>query len=153
METLSCDVLIIGSGAAGLRAAIAAKQHPLDLRGVSDIDWNADPFSASTRHIFGERYGARQRPVRIAPLAHHVMGGVRIDPGGQTSVPGLFAAGEVTGGLHGANRMGGNALTETVVFGARAGQAAGEWANNAPDGKIEGTPIDIMEPVLNKKGD
>jgi len=99
----------------------------LDLRGVSDTDWNADPFSASTRHIFGERYGAKQRPVRIAPLAHHVMGGVRIDPGGQTSVPGLFAAGEVTGGLHGANRMGGNALTETVVFGARAGQTASNW--------------------------
>jgi succinate dehydrogenase/fumarate reductase flavoprotein subunit len=99
----------------------------LDLRGVSDADWNADPFSASTRHIFGERYGAKHRPVRIAPLAHHVMGGVRIDPGGQTSVRGLFAAGEVTGGLHGANRMGGNALTETVVFGARAGHSASKW--------------------------
>lgn len=99
----------------------------LDLRGVSDGDWNADPFSASTFHILGERYGARERPVRIAPMAHHIMGGVKIDTRGQTSVQGLFAAGEVTGGLHGANRMGGNALTETVVFGARAGKAAGKW--------------------------
>jgi succinate dehydrogenase/fumarate reductase flavoprotein subunit len=56
------------------------------------------------------------------------MGGVCIDSRGATTVPGLFAAGEVTGGLHGANRMGGNALTETLVFGKRAGEAAAEWA-------------------------
>ena len=61
-------------------------------------------------------------------MAHHTMGGVCIDTSGATSVPGLFAAGEVTGGLHGANRMGGNALTETVVFGARAGESAAVWA-------------------------
>jgi len=117
----------------------------LDLREVSESQWNAEPFSASTRNILGERYGAKHRPVRIAPLAHHVMGGVCIDAQGATSVPGLFAAGEVTGGLHGANRRGGNALTETVVFGARAGQAAGQWANNAPEGRIEVPPEDIEE--------
>ena len=61
-------------------------------------------------------------------MAHHTMGGVCIDVDGMTSLPGLFAAGEVTGGLHGANRMGGNALTETLVFGARAGEAAANWA-------------------------
>ncbi len=102
----------------------------LDLREATEEDWQRDPFSASTREIFGERYGAMHRPLRIAPLAHHVMGGVCIDPGGATSVPGLFAAGEVTGGLHGANRMGGNALTETVVFGARAGASAAAWARD-----------------------
>ena len=109
----------------------------LDLRGVSDSDWNADPFSASTRTIFGERYGAKHRPVRIAPLAHHVMGGVCTDAVGATSVAGLYAAGEVTGGLHGANRMGGNALTQTVVFGERAGQAAAEWAKAITDKQLE----------------
>ena len=102
----------------------------LDLRGLSENDWNADPFSASTRSIFGERYGAKRRPMRIAPLAHHIMGGVCIDSLGFTAVPGLFAAGEVVGGLHGANRMGGNALTETVVFGARAGKSAADWVGN-----------------------
>jgi len=102
----------------------------LDLRDVTEAQWNAEPFSASTRTILGERHGAKHRPIKIAPLAHHVMGGVSIDAQGATSVPGLFAAGEVTGGLHGANRRGGNALTETVVFGARAGQAAGDWAAN-----------------------
>ena len=63
-------------------------------------------------------------------MAHHTMGGVCIDTYGTTSVPGLFAAGEVTGGLHGANRMGGNALTETLVFGARAGEAAAVWTKD-----------------------
>ncbi len=123
----------------------------LDLRDVTESEWKAEPFSASTRHILGERYGAKHRPVRVAPLAHHVMGGICIDTRGTTSVPGLFAAGEVTGGLHGANRRGGNALTETVVFGARAGQAAGEWAKDAPDGLIEGLAKELIEPALNSK--
>lgn len=101
----------------------------LDLRHISDDQWRGlDPFSASVRPILEKRYGAHRRPVRIAPMAHHLMGGVRIDADGAASVPGLFAAGEVTGGLHGANRMGGNALSETLVFGARAGKAASAWA-------------------------
>ncbi len=103
----------------------------LDLRRVSKLKWFEDPFSASTHHILGERYGANHRPVRVAPMAHNTMGGVCIDIYGTTSVPGLFAAGEVTGGLHGANRMGGNALTETLVFGARAGEAAAVWAKDS----------------------
>ena len=123
----------------------------LDLRDVSEAEWNAEPFSASTRKVLGERYGAKHRSVRVAPLAHHVMGGIIIDAQGATSVAGLFAAGEVTGGLHGANRRGGNALTETVVFGARAGQAAGQWANNAPDGRIEVPPKEIVEPAYSAK--
>ncbi|UCF93119.1 MAG: FAD-binding protein [Desulfobacterales bacterium] len=106
----------------------------LDLRQVSEEQWCADPFSASTRHHIGERCAAKRRPVRVAPVAHHVMGGIRIDPWGATSVPGLFAAGEVTGGLHGANRMGGNALTETLVFGKRAGETAAAWAQSHADG-------------------
>jgi aspartate oxidase len=100
----------------------------LDLTGVSEDDWHEDPFSGSTRKILGDRYGAADKPLRVAPMAHHVMGGIRIDVQGLTSVPGLFAAGEVTGGVHGANRMGGNALTETMVFGKRAGDAAAQWA-------------------------
>lgn len=100
----------------------------LDVRGLSKQDWCSDPFSASTLPILGERYGALYGPVRVAPIAHHFMGGVRIDQSGATDVPGLFAAGEVTGGLHGANRMGGNALTETLVFGAIVGATAAAWA-------------------------
>jgi succinate dehydrogenase/fumarate reductase flavoprotein subunit len=100
----------------------------LNLTGVSEDDWHKDPFSGSTRKILGDRYGAADKPLRVAPMAHHVMGGIRIDAQGFTSVPGLFAAGEVSGGIHGANRMGGNALTETMVFGKRAGDAAAQWA-------------------------
>jgi succinate dehydrogenase/fumarate reductase flavoprotein subunit len=124
----------------------------LDLQGVSEDAWHRDPFSASTRKIFGERYGAMHRPVRIAPLAHHVMGGVSIDATGATSVPGLFAAGEVTGGLHGANRMGGNALTETVVFGARAGKSAAAWVKNNPDRHMPSLQADLeAQPLVHWK--
>ncbi len=100
----------------------------LDLRHLREDQWQIDPFSTAIRHILARRYGALSRPLQVAPAAHHVMGGVKIDPMGATSVPGLFAAGEITGGLHGANRKGGNALSETVVFGARAGSAAASWA-------------------------
>jgi succinate dehydrogenase/fumarate reductase flavoprotein subunit len=101
----------------------------LDLSGVSDEAWeSSDPLSASTRESLGERCEARHRPICVAPMAHHVMGGLCIDGQGQTTLPGLFAAGEVTGGLHGANRLGGNALTETLVFGARTGRGAADWA-------------------------
>ena len=106
----------------------------LDLRDLRDDQWWIDPFSAAVAPILGERYGARHRPVRVAPVAHHVMGGVKIDPAGATSLPGLFAAGETAGGLHGANRMGGNALSETLVLGARAGSSAAAWAQHSIPG-------------------
>jgi succinate dehydrogenase/fumarate reductase flavoprotein subunit len=63
-------------------------------------------------------------------MCHHFMGGVVTDQNGGTGISGLFAAGEVSGGVHGANRMGGNALDEVLVFGYRAGGAAAEWAKN-----------------------
>lgn len=121
----------------------------LDLTGVSEERWTSDPLSASTFSTIGKRCGACRRPLRVAPMAHHTMGGVCIDGRGATSVPGLFAAGEVTGGLHGANRMGGNALSETLVFGKRAGEAAAEWAGahskiaiKGP-GKLSITPANV----------
>jgi fumarate reductase (CoM/CoB) subunit A len=74
------------------------------------------------------RFGVdiRTIPMEVAPTAHHIMGGLRITPACQTTLPGLFACGEVAGGVHGANRLGGNALAETQVFGKRAGEAAGK---------------------------
>jgi fumarate reductase (CoM/CoB) subunit A len=100
----------------------------LDLRGLAEDKWRIDPFSAALGPFLIKRYGARDRPLRVTPAAHHVMGGVKIDATGASSVPGLFAAGEVAGGLHGANRMAGNALSDTLVFGARAGSAAARWS-------------------------
>ncbi|HEX8860964.1 MAG TPA: FAD-dependent oxidoreductase [Actinomycetes bacterium] len=70
-----------------------------------------------------------QQPMEVAPTAHYSMGGVVVDPATHaTDVAGLYAAGEVTAGLHGANRLGGNSLAETVVFGRRAGEAAARYS-------------------------
>jgi succinate dehydrogenase/fumarate reductase flavoprotein subunit len=63
-------------------------------------------------------------PVEVAPIAHYHMGGVIADAAMQTELPGLFAAGEVVGGANGANRLSGNAITEALVFGRRAGRSA-----------------------------
>src|SRR4051812_5295444 len=65
---------------------------------------------------------ARSR-VEVSPTAHSHMGGVRIDDGGRCNLPGLFVAGEDAGGVHGANRLGGNGVADSIVFGARAGDA------------------------------
>ena len=74
------------------------------------------------------RFGVdiRTTPMEVAPTAHHVMGGLRITAECRTTLPGLFACGEVAGGVHGANRLGGNALADTQVFGKRAGESAGK---------------------------
>jgi succinate dehydrogenase/fumarate reductase flavoprotein subunit len=74
--------------------------------------------------------------IRIGPTAHHSMGGVIIDEDCRTGVEGLYAAGEVVGGLHGANRRGGNALTEALVFGRVAGRMAAERARKIPRVKL-----------------
>ncbi len=73
-------------------------------------------------------------PMEVGPTTHYVMGGVRVDAEtGETTVGGLFAAGEVTGGMHGANRLGGNSLSDLLVFGARAGAAAADMAARRRD--------------------
>ena len=78
-----------------------------------------------------ERAGVAEKPIKIAPVSHFTMGGATITPECATTLPGLYAAGEVTGGLHGANRIGGNAMTEIIVFGARAGASAATEAKKA----------------------
>ncbi|SEQ69030.1 succinate dehydrogenase / fumarate reductase flavoprotein subunit [Lentzea xinjiangensis] len=68
------------------------------------------------------------QPMEVGPTCHYVMGGVEVDPDtGSSSVPGLFAAGEVSGGMHGSNRLGGNSLSDLLVFGRRAGAGAAEY--------------------------
>jgi len=91
------------------------------------------------------RFGVdiRTQPMEVAPTAHHMMGGLRIDTDGRTTLPGLFAAGEVAGGVHGANRLGGNALADTQVFGARAGRAAAAVTVRAPP--IDDTQIAALQ--------
>lgn len=68
-----------------------------------------------------------KQPMEVAPTAHYSMGGIVVDPDNHsTGIEGLFAAGEVTGGLHGANRLGGNSLAEILIFGKRAGHSAAQ---------------------------
>ncbi|MEU4386362.1 fumarate reductase/succinate dehydrogenase flavoprotein subunit [Promicromonospora sp. NPDC023805] len=67
-------------------------------------------------------------PMEVGPTCHYVMGGIQVDPDtGQSSVPGLFAAGECAGGMHGSNRLGGNSLSDLLVFGRRAGLGAADY--------------------------
>ena len=73
----------------------------------------------------------RKQPMEVAPTANHFMGGVRIDENCRSTVNNLFAAGEAAGGVHGANRLGGNALADTQVFGKRAGISASKAAKSS----------------------
>src|SRR5262249_58232718 len=69
-----------------------------------------------------------KQPVEVFPIAHYQMGGIEVNANMESSIPGLYAAGELAGGANGANRLSGNALPEAVVFGERAGEAAARFA-------------------------
>jgi succinate dehydrogenase / fumarate reductase flavoprotein subunit len=85
-------------------------------------------------------------PMEVGPTCHYVMGGIRVEAEtGRSSVPGLYAAGEAAGGLHGANRLGGNSLSDLLVFGRRAGLAAGQDAKKAAPPKIDAAQIEQAE--------
>ncbi len=101
-----------------------------------------------------------KEPMEVGPTAHYMNGGVRVDADtAATAVPGLFAAGEVAGGLHGANRLGGNSLSDLVVFGRRAGLYAAQYAKNfkgtlAIDaGQVEALARECLEPFERSGGE
>jgi succinate dehydrogenase / fumarate reductase flavoprotein subunit len=84
-------------------------------------------------------------PMEVGPTTHYVMGGIRVDAeNGETRIPGLFAAGEVAGGMHGANRLGGNSLSDLLVFGARTGKGAAAHAA-AETGQPHVDPVQVQE--------
>ncbi|MHA2353865.1 MAG: FAD-binding protein [Candidatus Thorarchaeota archaeon] len=70
----------------------------------------------------------REEPMQVSPTCHHFMGGIKIDEESSTNIPGLYASGECTGGVHGGNRLGGNALADTQVYGALSGESAAKFA-------------------------
>jgi fumarate reductase (CoM/CoB) subunit A len=88
----------------------------------------------------------RDQPMEVAPTAHHIMGGLRITTECRTTIPGLFACGEVAGGVHGANRLGGNALADTQVFGKRAGEFAGKAGERIK--KVNDNQIKLLQEIL-----
>jgi len=86
-----------------------------------------------------------EQPMEVGPTTHYIMGGVRVDPDTQMSrLPGLFAAGECAAGINGANRLGGNSLSDLLVFGKRAGEFAAKFAKENQHGSIEREKIDAV---------
>src|SRR5579862_5211154 len=103
----------------------------------------------SMYHQFMELAGVdiTAEPMEIGPTCHYIMGGVRVDPETQAAtVPGLFAIGEVSGGMHGANRLGGNSLSDLIVFGRRAGIGAADYAEGRA-GSPSVDPADIASVI------
>ena len=120
-----------------------------------DISWIKEKLPNSVEHIkkkLPSMYhqfkqladiDITKEPMEIGPTTHYMMGGVEVDADSQmSSVPGLFAAGECGAGLHGANRLGGNSLSDLVVFGRRAGEFAAKFAKENGSGKIDHAFVD-----------
>jgi succinate dehydrogenase flavoprotein subunit len=86
-----------------------------------------------------------EQPMEVGPTTHYIMGGVHVDPDTQISrVPGLFAAGECAAGINGANRLGGNSLSDLLVFGKRAGEFAAKFAKENSLGKVDDDKIESV---------
>jgi len=99
----------------------------------------------------------RKEPMEVTPTTHHVMGGLKIDPLTKTNINGLYAAGEVAGGVHGGNRLGGNALAAGQVFGKIAGSSAARFAAMTSTPKLDRVAIDeeyarVMAPLERERG-
>ncbi|HLH59708.1 MAG TPA: fumarate reductase/succinate dehydrogenase flavoprotein subunit [Streptosporangiaceae bacterium] len=99
-------------------------------------------------------------PMEVGPTCHYVMGGVEVEPDtAATAVPGLFAAGEVAGGFHGSNRLGGNSLSDLLVFGRRAGLGAAEYLDglparpSAPAADLDAAAAEAAEPLERTGGE
>lgn len=123
------------------REGIGGKPVYLDMRHVTEIDPDTRfPGISAFLHQHGLDLSRDLIPVR--PAAHYLMGGVRTDVDGRTSLPGLYAAGEVAcTGVHGANRLASNSLLEGLVFGARAAESMREQRNTAVAEIPEQTPV------------
>jgi succinate dehydrogenase / fumarate reductase flavoprotein subunit len=113
-------------------------------------------------HQFKELAGVdiTKEPMEVGPTCHYVMGGVRVDADStQATVPGLFAAGEVAGGMHGSNRLGGNSLSDLLVFGRRAGLHAALYAKNfggqlvADSAQVESIARAMLQPFDRSGGE
>src|SRR5215471_14903608 len=102
-----------------------------------------------------------KEPMEVGPAQHYVMGGVEVDPDTAVSqLPGLFAAGEVSGGMHGSNRLGGNSLSDLLVFGRRAGLGAAAYLDSlaasrptVPDGELAAAQAEALAPLERDGGE
>jgi succinate dehydrogenase / fumarate reductase, flavoprotein subunit len=102
-----------------------------------------------------------KEPMEVGPAQHYVMGGVEVDPDtGESVVPGLFAAGEVSGGMHGSNRLGGNSLSDLLVFGRRAGMGSTAYLDSmdgarprASDAELDAARAEALAPLERSGGE
>jgi succinate dehydrogenase / fumarate reductase flavoprotein subunit len=102
-----------------------------------------------------------KEPMEVGPAQHYVMGGVEVDPdtAAVPGVPGLFAAGEVSGGMHGSNRLGGNSLSDLLVFGRRAGMGAADYLDGvtarpvAPQAELDAARNEVLIPLERADGE
>jgi succinate dehydrogenase/fumarate reductase flavoprotein subunit len=115
-----------------------------DLTQVPQKKWDRYPLNLLKK----SKFPFHDRPFLVSPAVHFFMGGVEIDEKGRTSLPGLFAAGEVVWGIHGANRLGRNALTECAVFGVMSGQSAVEYVREKEG---EQQPLNLFSESFMKK--
>lgn len=99
----------------------------LDMRNADD---SQILFNEDLKTRFKKKISYDTEPVKIIPACHHTMGGVSVDRKCRTAIEGLYAAGEIVGGIHGANRVGGNALCEAMVFGEQAGISASKYVGS-----------------------
>jgi len=112
---------------------------------ISDAEAHIKRKLPSMYHQFKELAGVdiTKEPMEVGPTTHYVMGGIRVDADSQmTTVQGLFAAGECAAGLHGANRLGGNSLSDLIVFGKRAGEYAAAFAKENSAVKVDETQLE-----------
>ncbi len=120
-----------------------------------DIAWIKQKMSNSAEHIkkkLPSMYhqfkqladiDITKQPMEVGPTTHYAMGGIHVNPDTQMSrVPGLFAAGECAAGINGANRLGGNSLSDIIVFGKRAGEFAAKFARENQHGRIDNSQVD-----------
>jgi aspartate oxidase len=99
----------------------------VDFRETKPADWVPDSLTGTFLSKFIPNF--RERPVQVAPSSHYTIGGLKVDVEGRTSLPKVYAAGEIAGGVHGANRHGGTALVEAITFGRIAGRDAARTLN------------------------
>jgi len=109
-------------------------------------------FAAMLRNYSKFGIDIRREPMLVFPTLHYQNGGVKINVKGETGVPGLYAAGEVCGGVHGKNRLMGNSQLDLYVFGRRAGRAAAERAKKARVGKLTLEHVEAYERMLAAEG-
>lgn len=119
-----------------------------DLTGVPLERWKADIASEYTRKILLRGFDISKKLVHVFPGCICNLGGLKITPECETNLDGLYAAGEVTGGVHGGFRLGGNAVTDCIVFGARAGKSAALRAKSIPMPLFDNALVEMIKKRL-----